>query len=222
MSVGSSDAAVATSIVVCGAATAALVYCKWRPSLAGQVVSNVIASTAFVVLAVLLGAASSSYGRWVLAGLVFSWLGDALLLSRRSGLFLGGMAAFLAAHVVYAVAFAVALASNALPTPVLSVAFVLMGAVGLVTLRWLWPYLQGIYKGAVGSYVLALSVMCVLAIALGAATGSWLPAVGALVFAASDIAVARDRFVAPGFVNPAVGLPLYYAAQVMLALSVSS
>jgi len=40
---------------------------------------------------------------------------------------------------------------------------------------------------------------------------------GAVLFWLSDLAVARDRFVRPGFVNPLVGLPLYYAAQLLLA-----
>jgi hypothetical protein len=43
---------------------------------------------------------------------------------------------------------------------------------------------------------------------------------GALLFAASDLAVARDQFVRPGLANRMVGLPLYYAAQVLLALAV--
>jgi uncharacterized membrane protein YhhN len=212
--------AVQLAIAVCAVATAALVYCEWRRLPAGQALFKLTASTAFVVLAVQLGAAGSTYGRWVLAGLVLSGWGDAFLLSRRSALFLCGMAAFLAAHAAYAMAFATVLASHPWPALTLWVASVLMAAVGLLTLRWLWPHLQGLFKSAVGCYVLAISVMCVLAVALGGATGWWLPAAGALVFAASDLAVARDRFVAPGFVNPALGLPLYYAAQVMLALSV--
>lgn len=42
-------------------------------------------------------------------------------------------------------------------------------------------------------------------------------AVGAALFAASDIFVARDRFAAPGWRNRAAGLPLYYGAQLVLA-----
>jgi hypothetical protein len=38
----------------------------------------------------------------------------------------------------------------------------------------------------------------------------------------SDLFVARDRFVQPGFVNRLLGLPLYYAAQAMLAISTAS
>jgi hypothetical protein len=44
--------------------------------------------------------------------------------------------------------------------------------------------------------------------------------VGALLFFVSDLAVARDRFVSPGFANAAWGLPLYYAATLVLAATV--
>jgi uncharacterized membrane protein YhhN len=44
--------------------------------------------------------------------------------------------------------------------------------------------------------------------------------IGALAFFLSDLSVARNRFVAPGFVNRLWGLPLYYAAQLLLASSI--
>ena len=43
---------------------------------------------------------------------------------------------------------------------------------------------------------------------------------GAVTFYASDIFVARERFVKPGFDNTIIGLPLYYAGVTLLALSV--
>jgi hypothetical protein len=39
----------------------------------------------------------------------------------------------------------------------------------------------------------------------------------ALAYTASDVSVARDRFVAHAFANRARGLPLYDAAQLLLA-----
>ena len=42
---------------------------------------------------------------------------------------------------------------------------------------------------------------------------------GAVLFYLSDIMVARDRFVAPGFANRLVGLPLYFGGQLLLAWS---
>ncbi|NNF09333.1 MAG: lysoplasmalogenase, partial [Acidimicrobiia bacterium] len=40
---------------------------------------------------------------------------------------------------------------------------------------------------------------------------------GASLFIASDIAVARNTFVAPGYANKLWGLPLYYGGQLLLA-----
>ena len=40
-------------------------------------------------------------------------------------------------------------------------------------------------------------------------------------FYLSDLAVARDRFVSPGFANALWGLPLYYVAQLLFAYSAS-
>jgi hypothetical protein len=37
----------------------------------------------------------------------------------------------------------------------------------------------------------------------------------------ADLAVARDRFVAPSFASKLCGLPAYYAGQLLLAWSIS-
>ena len=50
----------------------------------------------------------------------------------------------------------------------------------------------------------------------------WMVPVGAAMFTASDIAVVRDRFISKGFVNRAWGLPLYYAAQLVIAWSIAA
>ncbi|TSA45075.1 MAG: lysoplasmalogenase, partial [Deltaproteobacteria bacterium] len=39
-------------------------------------------------------------------------------------------------------------------------------------------------------------------------------------FYISDIFVARQRFVTPNYFNRAIGLPLYFAGQFMIAFSV--
>jgi hypothetical protein len=61
--------------------------------------------------------------------------------------------------------------------------------------------------------------MSALAVAWAGAGGPATVALGALAFTASDVSVARDRFVRAQFLNRAWGLPLYYCAQVLLALS---
>jgi len=51
---------------------------------------------------------------------------------------------------------------------------------------------------------------------------AWTAAPGAMLFLLSDLTVVRNRFVEHAFVNRAVGLPLYYAGQLMLAFTVGT
>jgi uncharacterized membrane protein YhhN len=202
--------------LVCLAAAIMLVFAEFRNWLIGKVVCKVIASTAFVLVALGLQATNSRYGQFILIALVFSWIGDVCLLSHRTRFFLSGIASFLLAHIAFALAFG----TRALDIRYLLVGLVSMSCVGLFTLRWLWNHLTKDYKTAVGAYIISIVMMCSFAFALSAAIGTWVLIVGALAFAASDISVARDRFVAPGLINKVWGLPLYYAAQVLFALSV--
>jgi len=73
----------------------------------------------------------------------------------------------------------------------------------------------------VAVYIAAISAM--LWGAVSAAMAGQVPlftAFGALLFYLSDLAVARERFVEPSFSNRLVGLPLYYAGQILIAMTV--
>lgn len=164
------------------------------------------ASLGFVLLGLVAGL-DTPFRRLVAAGLVLSVAGDALLLSRRRPAFLAGLGAFLLAHLAYAAAFA----PRASPTAGAALA---LGGVAVLVLRWLWPHL-GSMRAPVIAYCLAISVM--LWLALGVAQPE--VRLGALLFYGSDLFVARDRFASPGAVNRLLGLPLYYAGQVLLALA---
>lgn len=203
------------AVIVCLLACGALVVAEYQAWPIGRATSKMIASSAFVLLALQLDAMASVYGRLILAALAFSWLGDALLLSRKTRVFLFGIASFLLAHVVFSLAFA----NRPFNITALIAGFTAMSVIGIVVMGWLWRHLARFYRIAVSAYVLAIVAMCSFAIAVSAASGNWILAAGAVAFAASDISVARDRFVSPGFINRAWGLPLYYAAQITLALS---
>jgi uncharacterized membrane protein YhhN len=69
-------------------------------------------------------------------------------------------------------------------------------------------------------YVIAISLMMAMSVGAYAIDRNWLIPLGALLFLLSDLAVARDRFIAPGFANRAWGLPVYFCAQMVLAASV--
>ena len=152
----------------------------------------------------------------VLAALCLSWAGDALLLSDRERVFLGGLVAFLLAHIAYCVAFWL-LGVN--------LSWVAGAAIGLAViagavLRWLLPHLKGTMRVAVLAYVLVIGTMVTLALGTLGVSDTWILALGATLFFLSDLAVARHRFVTRGFVNKAWGLPLYYAGQLLLAVTV--
>jgi len=194
------------------------------------------ASACFIGTALAAGATESAYGGWVLAALCLGWVGDVALVSGRRAFFLAGLAAFLFSHLAYIGAFA-----TVQPSALVAV----LVAAGLVVptalvARWLWPHLGSDMRGPVLAYLAVISAMVAAAAGAVAGEGPTAPAVAALTsgeplpgwvweaavmsaaaaFYLSDVSVARDRFVAPGFVNRIWGLPLYYGAQVVFALSV--
>ncbi len=205
-------------IAVCLGATAVHVFAEWRRLSRTRAISKIAASSAFVLLAFALDASASTYGLLILVALALSWIGDVLLLSSRAVLFQVGIAAFLLAHL----AFAAALATRGLDGQTLLIGGALMAAFGFGVLRWLWPHLTADFRIPVVAYIAAIMLMCALAIAASVANGAWLLGAAALMFALSDISVARDRFVKEDFINRLWGLPLYFIAQILFALSVDA
>ena len=162
------------------------------------------------------GAPGSGYGWLVLAGLVLCLVGDVLLIAQgRDDVFRAGLFAFLLGHVAYAAAFL----TRPLHPVWLAVAVVALAGLLWRVWRWLDPALPGDMRQPVFAYLVVIATMTTLAVALTGAGGPMLVAAGALGFTASDLAVARDRFVHEEFRNRAWGLPLYYGAQLLLALS---
>jgi uncharacterized membrane protein YhhN len=206
-----------TASICLGSSIAAVVSERkgWR---AGRGIFKTIASTAFVVLGLLCGAAETFYGHWLLAGLVLCWIGDVFLLSFRKDLFLIGTVAFLFAHFAFIAAFA----SLPLNWITFYSALALAGLFAAAILVWLWPRLNGIFKVAIPLYVAAILTMTAMAIAASVASGPMLAAAGAIAFTASDVSVARDRFVVRDVTNYGWGLPLYFLAMILLAYSAVS
>lgn len=214
--------------IVSAASCALLVVAEWRTLPALRVVSKLVASAAFVMIGVQAmwiahDPVRSAFGQWILAGLVFGAIGDAALLGRGKRWFLAGLVAFLLGHLGYVVAVTyvepastwLALAGFYAALPVVA------GAAAFVVL---WPKL-GSMKLPVALYVITIVAMVIAALAV--ARGATIPApqrqrflVGAALFFVSDLAVARDRFIARSFTNKLWGLPAYYAGQLLIAWSV--
>ena len=174
-----------------------------------------LASTGFILAALLSGALRSDYGVAILVGLSLSFLGDVLLISMDLRAFRGGLVSFLLGHVAYAVAFAGlgpawgwCLGAG---VPLLVVAAVVM--------RWLGPHLGKMFLPVV-AYMVVITIMVILATGtVGHPVGGAVRVAGAVAFFLSDLSVARDRFVAKAFINRAWGLPMYYGGQLLLAYS---
>jgi uncharacterized membrane protein YhhN len=195
----------------------ALLLAERRGSQRGVWIAKPLASLGFLVASWAAGAHASSYGQTVMLGLAACALGDVLLIPRGAGgAFLAGMGSFALGHAAYAVAFARAGVDGRAAW----IALAAMAAVAVATLRWLGPRLPAAMQLPIRGYIAVISLMVTLAIGASARSGEWAIAAGAVLFAASDLSVARERFVRPAFVNLLWGLPLYYAAQLLLALTV--
>lgn len=172
-----------------------------------------MASIGFVVVAFSGGFPDAAFGRLILAGLICSFVGDLALLGRSEPWFLSGLVAFLLAHLFYGLAF---WSTGQAVVPVLLAAAV-FGLASAAVGRWLLPSVSHALRLPVVAYMMAITAMVVLSVgAVGDGAPGRLMA-GAFLFYLSDLAVARQQFVAPGFANRAWGLPVYYAAQLILA-----
>jgi uncharacterized membrane protein YhhN len=213
------NSATTAAIAATLAALIALLIAERRAAQRGVSIAKPLASLGFIAVAWGAGALDSHYGRTVLFGLSACALGDVLLIPRGAGrAFLGGMASFALGHAAYAVAF---LQRGTEPSAAL-LAAVVMAVVVLATLRWLGPRLPPDMRIPIRVYIAIISAMVVLAVGASAHRASAAMASGAILFAVSDLAVARERFVRAGFVNQLWGLPLYYGAQIVLACSVAT
>jgi len=187
-----------------------LLFAEWRDSLWLRGLSKTIASSCFLWLALAWGATESTYGILLLTGLAFCWLGDVLLIKPGQGMeFLSGFGAFLFGHLAYAYAF------STLPLDLgrMALAAVFACVFAWRTLAWLQPHLNDAFMSrAVVAYCVAILTMLVVSAGAG-----WWPLAAAATFAVSDLSVARDRFIKPGFNNVVWGLPLYYFSQALMA-----
>lgn len=194
---------------------AGLLWGEWRGLRGVRALCKPLASLGFIVAAIGFGALDSRYGQVVLIGLILGAIGDVCLLGADKRYFIAGLVSFLLGHVAYVIAFA----SLDVSAPHVFIAAVAMATVMAFVANWVFPHAADM-RAPISVYMLVIAAMCAVAIGAGGAGAPWMIPVGALMFTASDIAVVRDRFVAPGFVNRLWGLPLYYAAQLIIAWSI--
>ncbi len=196
--------------------TAALVWSETTDSPALRWF-KMVASTGFIAIALSVGAPSSTYGRIVLVALALSWMGDLLLTYRSRPAFLAGLIAFLLGHVAFVSAFW----SLGVAASFALLAAIAVTLIATVVFKWLSPHV-GDMKVPVVAYIVVISVMVVFAFGAYGSGASVLVPIGAVLFFISDLFVARNQFVTPDVTNRIWGLPLYYLAQILLALSTAN
>jgi uncharacterized membrane protein YhhN len=182
-----------------------------------SLILKMTASTGFMLVAYAGGALDGRYGQVVFVALALCWLGDLLLFFRGEGVFLAGLVSFLLAHLGLLYGFWLRGLSGGWCLG----AVIVLVPVGVGIFRWLSPDIPKRMLGPVIAYMVVISTMVLLGVgAFGAGAGIIIP-IGAATFYVSDIFVARDRFQGAEETNVVVGLPLYYTAVTLLALSVS-
>jgi len=175
-----------------------------------------ISTILIIIIAVLANKPPSNrYKRAIIAGLIFSLIGDVVLIL-PGDVFLIGLVSFLIAHLFYIAAFV--MVGGFYRTFWGTIPFLLVGIVlGIV----LWPDL-GDMKSPVLAYMIIILIMAWQALGQWRQTGeirALLAFLGAILFVISDLALAVNRFATPIDMAALLVLGTYYPAQWLIALS---
>ncbi len=176
-------------------------------------ITKILASSLLVIFFYFNSTILSTFSLLFFCAVVFSFAGDLLLIAKsRSEYFLVGITAFGLAHISYSFAFF----QLTLDWYLLAFIAPIGLTTAILTFIWLKPYLKNHYKKMVPSYLTLISIMLILGLTVGFSLQNYWFAAGSLLFAISDIFVARNRFIKAEFNNRLIGLPLYYLGQMML------
>ena len=161
--------------------------------------------------------------RWILLALLFSWIGDILLLFQETDpdFFLFGLSAFLLAHIFYIIFFHRIRTLENIKSNILLVFIVAVYYAALII--WLSPYLEDM-KLPVRIYGVVISFMLMLALHMlfsrNRIAGKWMTA-GAVLFVISDSVLAINKFYQPFELAAVVVMLTYGLAQLFIVLGAS-
>ena len=207
-------------LIIAAGLLIALLYAEKQNNWKKRLPVKTALSCLFILTAMVQPHPLPGYYGWMLLGFVFCLGGDVFLALPQKKMFLLGLVSFLTGHVFYVLAFLNFAGLNGFAV----IGTLLTIGVSLLVYTWLKPHL-GSMQLPVIFYIIVISAMlgsawAIFGEAALAGPGRVLVLMGAVSFYISDLFVARNRFLKDAFVNRLVGLPLYYAGQFMLALSV--
>nr|XP_009933631.1 PREDICTED: lysoplasmalogenase-like protein TMEM86A [Opisthocomus hoazin] len=153
----------------------------------------------------------------ILAGLIFSAVGDAFLIWQEQGYFIHGLLMFAITHILYSSAFGM--------KPLDLKAGLLMGLVSSSCYAFLYSYLSGPFTYLVAVYIALIGFMGWRAVAgMQLCNDLWTwtklsACIGAMLFMVSDLTIALNKFCFPVPYSRVIIMATYYAAQMLIALS---
>jgi len=177
-----------------------------------------LAAFGFFGIAIAHGPTKTPFSLWITTGLGLSVIGDLCLLSRKIGrVFVVGIAAFLLAHIAYIVAFF----HVGIDWVGAAASLLILLPLAITVHRWLRPDVPAALQRPVLAYLVVITTMVACAAGVWAqhhAIFSLLPT--AILFMASDIGVAMQRFKQGRFGTQLWAIPAYFAAQLLFAAHV--
>jgi uncharacterized membrane protein YhhN len=207
-------------IMLAGIVLFGLLYSENKGNRGTLLATKTVLSSLFILAVLVQPHPTPRYYHFLFAGLSCCLWGDVLLALQQQRAFLFGLVSFLLGNIFYIFGF-FSLSSLSQWTLVGLLTF---AVISTWIYTWLRPHV-GSMKTPVLVYVIVITVMVSAAWSvLGdphlARPGRIMVFLGGISFYCSDVFVARDRFLRKEFVNRLLGLPLYYAAQFLLAFSV--
>lgn len=205
-------------VIAVAAGTAGALAAAAADRRAAYGVAKAVASGGFVWLAAWSALASRAVpAALVLAGLAVAALSDVVLAAPGRGALLAGLGGFALAHLLSTAGFLLRAGGP------WALGAALAGAVAAWAVRrWLAARLGGRVLDAVTAYAAVAGALAAAGVGAAWATGAWQLGLGAILVVASDLAVAAERFFGRGWAAKAVGLPVYYAGQVLVALGIAA
>jgi uncharacterized membrane protein YhhN len=206
------------ALVFAGVLAAGDWYSRWhapgsRESARLEYVCKPGTLVALVAAAALLDPRHEAVRAWFVAALVLSLVGDILLMLPREQ-FVGGLAAFLVAHLCYIAG----LVARGLRGPTVALALVgtavVLAPVAVRVLRGVARN-EPALRPPVVAYLIVIGTMLAVAVA----SGNALAGIAAALFVSSDSMIAWSKFVAPFAAAPVAIMITYHLAQAGFVLS---
>lgn len=217
-------AAIATA--ACAVLVLLLVLAERKDDVRGRFRWKPMASAAFLLVPLAGGGLADGVDErlamWIIVGLVLGAIGDVALMFESERGFLAGLVAFLLGHVAYVIGLARVVAPGHWLDGTMAILAPATIVLALGILAWLWRRL-GPMRIPVIVYVGVITTMAIggLAASVVADDAHAIPrarhllTAGAIAFFASDLAVAREKFIGRDPWNRTLGLPVYYGAQLL-------